>query len=146
MSELNTEVADARMRPHLSAILFCTAANTTGDNKGNLLGVFDTIATSTIPSLAPCVLYIKTANTVGANIEVVAIRPGKDRETVLSYPVALTGSPDFTQPVYVMNMVEMGIPVETEGVYWFEVWFKGECLGRASLKITKMEDADNEQV
>lgn len=136
----------AAPQAELSALLLCDGANATKDGKGNLLGVFDQFPVKNIPIRVQFFVYVKTINTVADDIEVFVTRPGLAPELALSYRVdGPVEDLDPDQPVCIANMYPIGLPVETTGIYWFEVRFKGTALGRCCLTIRKAEQDGTEE-
>jgi len=131
---INVDVSTEKAKPRLLALLFCDFTNMTKDDKPNLLGVFDRIYVDPEKKLTPhFVVFIRVAE-VTEPFEITVIAP--DGGVGPQIKSSLEGA-QFTEglPRQVQTALLLQFEIKTEGVYWFDVSYKGETLGGAGLTI-----------
>jgi hypothetical protein len=130
-------VDDERKRPRLLAILFCDFINTTGDEKPNLLGVFDNITVDrTVKTTPHFFVFIRVAEITDSFQTTVF---NGDNQPVLqfrSFVRVKEGqfAPDLPRQMQTILRLQIS-QIEKEGVYWFDVSHQGNSLGGAGLPI-----------
>jgi hypothetical protein len=134
------DVHKERARPHLVSILFCDYLNQTEDGKTNLMGIFDRIYVHSMGRLTPTfVLFIRAVDTIEEGLSVRVFAP--DGSPVIGVDFADFDASMATPglPVNIQSTLNLRFPVESEGVYWFNVFYKSESLGGAGLVIEYRE-------
>ena len=130
------DVQKERAKPRLASILFCDYWNQTEDGKTNLMGIFDRIYVHSKGRLTPnFVLFIRSVNTIEESLKVRVFAPDGSPAVGIDFDAfdASVFTPNL--PANVQSTLNLRFPVESEGVYWFNVFYKGESLGGAGLVI-----------
>lgn len=84
------------------------------------------------------VVGIKSGPVTGDHtIKVVVERPNGDRKDVFTYPVKLLGK-DHGQNI----ILKMGLGVDMDGLFWFDVIFDEELLTRIPLVVMPMPEPE----
>lgn len=133
-------VHEERARPRLVSILFCDYWNQTEDGKTTLAGIFDRIYVHSKGRLTPnFVLFLRSVDTVEEGLRIRVFAP--NGSPVMGIDFDNFDASVFTPklPANVQSTVNLRFPVESEGVYWFNVFYKGESLGGAGLVIEYRE-------
>jgi len=88
------------------------------------------------------VVSLKSGPVVGDHtIKVILERPNGDRKDVFTYPATFLGK-DHGQNI----ILRMGLGIEMDGLYWFDILFDEELLTRIPLMVTPApESAPQEQ-
>lgn len=139
-------VADARKRPRLLALLFCNHTNTTKDDKANLIGVFDRVFVHPEVKKTPqFVIFIRTAETTQEPMLLSVFNPDGTPAVAFEFASDVTEhkfTPD--RPAQVQFIAGMRFDVGADGIYWFDVSYKGESIGGAGLVVEFRETEDKE--
>jgi uncharacterized protein DUF6941 len=134
------DVHKERAKPRLVSILFCDDWTETEDGKTTLTGIFDRIYVHSKGRLTPKFgLFIRTVDTKEEGLRVRIFDP--DGSPVMGFDFADIEAGVFTHnlPANIQSVIRIRFPVNTEGVYWFHVIYKGESLGGAGLVIEYRE-------
>lgn len=136
------DVHKERGEPRLVSILFCDDWTQTEDGKTNLTGIFDRIYVHSKGRLTPkFVLFIRSADTTDEGLRVRVFDPEGNPMMGIDFDDKNLDPSMFTPnlPANVQSVIGIRFPVNTEGVYWFHVFYKGESLGGAGLVIEYRE-------
>ncbi|MBZ5680330.1 MAG: hypothetical protein LAO24_09515 [Acidobacteriia bacterium] len=135
-------------RPYVTAALLCEKVLVEKDETITLVRVADRIQYSVqgvgvgLPAgLKPIIklhglVAIKSGLVTGDHlIDIFIQRPSGDRKEVVTYPVKFLGQ-DHGQNL----ILNMGIGIDQDGLYWFDVLFDGELLTRIPLMVTPAQE------
>lgn len=143
---VNTRVDISKewQQPRLISILFCDSFEIAEDGKLNLAGIFDRIYVHPkVKQTPPFTLSIRTAETTDGTMLTICYAPnGEIPITVNSQAASKT---EFTPNLPANLQSISGINpfhVSMEGVYWFDVSFRGQSLGGAALVVEFRETED----
>lgn len=79
---------------------------------------------------------MKSGSVTGEHvIKIVVVRPKGDRKEVASFPVKFLGG-DQGQNI----ILNMGLGIEQDGLYWFDVVFDEEMLTRVPLMVIPLQE------
>lgn len=136
LPQINIDVGREWQKPRLVALLFCEGANLTTDGKANIWSVFDRIIVDPARKISGAfTVFIRTAQTTPEqDVEVVIVAPNNEPVASLSY-AGVEEVEAEGRPVYVHFIGRIGIKTPVEGVYWFNVSYKGETLGGGALAV-----------
>jgi hypothetical protein len=148
VSTINME--DIRKRPRLLSLLFCDFYNQTSDGKVNLIGIFDRIFVHPEIKKTPAFfLYVRTAETFEDLVSVRIFGPEPENEPIAELNFGgpkempskdrLPGDPNQLQ-----LLMPIAFEVKKQGVFWFDVSFKGKSLGGAGLVMHYRETEDKQ--
>ena len=139
----NIDIAKERQKPRLISILFCDFANQTSDGKTNLLGIFDSIYVHPVIRDTPTfVLFIRTAETYSAALDITLIAPNNDIVLTVKSSGIESKRVKTDLPVNIQTIVRFQFKAIIEGVYWFDVTYMGESLGGSGLPVMFRETED----
>ncbi|MBA3243210.1 MAG: hypothetical protein H0T60_18475 [Acidobacteria bacterium] len=140
----NMDSSKKWQQPRLESILFCDSYSITEDGKTNLLGIFDRIYVDPeIKQTPPFKIFTRTAETKQDSIQIIGYAPNGAISTVVAF--GRIPASEFTPnlPANLHSIANMGpFHVPMEGVYWFDVSFKGQSVGGAALVIEFRETED----
>ena len=140
----NMDISKKWQQPRLESILFCDSYTITEDGKTNLLGIFDRIYVHPeIRQTPPFKIFTRTADTTQDSIQIIGYAPNSEIATVVNFMhiSRLEYTPNIPDNLHsIANMSPFHVPVE--GVYWFDVSFKGQSVGGAALVIEFRETED----
>ncbi|HEV2880577.1 MAG TPA: hypothetical protein VGX24_04660 [Pyrinomonadaceae bacterium] len=134
------DIEKERATPRLVSLLFCDFWNQAEDGKINLIGIFDRIYVHSKGRLTPYfVLFIRSVDTIEESLKVRVFAP--DDSPVVGIDFDDFDASVFTPnlPANVQSILKIRFPVESQGVYWFNVFYKGESLGGAGLVVEYRE-------
>lgn len=134
-----------REAPRLEALLFADYAVIGNDKKTTVAGIFDRVfVDSETKESGRFFLYIKTAETVEAPIEIRLIDPkGRIVATGSATIDPATLAESSTQSLAIVTPFGLQIgPDGLEGPYWFEIAYKAEPLGGAALRVQFRKKGD----
>jgi hypothetical protein len=140
----NMEIAKKWQQPRLESILFCDSFAVTEDDKTTLIGIFDRIYVHPeIRQTPPFKIFTRTANANQGLIQITGYAPNGEIATVVSF--GRIPSSEFTPNLpanlhSIANVLPFRVPVE--GVYWFDLSFKGQSISGAALVIEFRETED----
>jgi hypothetical protein len=131
-------------RPLLVSLLFCDSCSLREDSKADVIGIFDRIYVHPETRVTPLfMLFVRTAETTGEMVRVICRAPDGRIPTLVEFMAAPSSEFSPNLPANVQGIVTMNpFLVHTEGVYWFDVSFKGQSLGGAALVIEFRETED----
>ena len=141
------DVESEKQRPRLLAITFCDLANLTKEDKVNLIGVFDRIYLPPEQKKTPSfTLYIRTAETDEDELFVHCFNPEKKLQFAFKF-----GGPQLVnanerkegRPKQLQLTLNIAFDVDLDGVYWFDVSYKGKSIGGAGLVCEHREGAES---
>jgi hypothetical protein len=131
-------------RPYVTAALLCEKVILEKDEHVTIVRVIDKIqyqvqgvGTILPPGIRPIVplegfVSIKSGPITGDHtVKVVVERPNGDRKDVFTLPVKLLGS-DQGQNL----ILKVGLGIDVDGLYWFDILFDDEVLTRVPLTVT----------
>lgn len=133
--KVSTSIAQERKKPRLLSIVFCDFASFTKEDKTNLLGIFDRVFVHPEVKQTPrFVLFVRTAETIEDQIQVTAIDPQGNVNLGFSYGGE---KHEFTPnlPAQMQLVIDVQFIASIEGLYWFDVSYKGKSLGGAGLVV-----------
>ncbi len=147
MSRLSVD--DERAKPRLIAMLFCDYLNQTGDGKTNLSGVFDRVYVNKEKKKTPRFgVFIRTAETLTEPITLSVFSPSKKLLIAFHFSgdiaqfEAQAGERPADYPKQIQAILGMEFAAEEEGVYWFDISYKGSSIGGAGLPIEYIKEGD----
>lgn len=131
-------------RPYVTAALLCEKVIQEKDESITIVRIADRLqyrleGQSLPAGVRPMVniqglVSIKSGPVTGDHeIKIFAERPSGERKEVMALPVKLLGN-DQGQNI----ILNLGIGVDQDGLYWLEVMFDGEVLTRCPLMITPL--------
>jgi hypothetical protein len=138
-------------RPYITAALLCERVLQEKDESLTIVRVIDKVQyrlhSFGIPALPegakPIVaieglLALKSGPATGDHtIKVIVERPNGDRKDVFTFPVKFLGK-DQGQTI----ILKMGLGIEMDGLYWFDVAFDDEVLTRIPLVVMPMPESE----
>ena len=131
---------EERAKPRLVSVLFCDSHTQEEDGKTNLTGIFDRIYVHSKGRLTPSfVLFIRSVDIIEEGLRVRVFDPDGSPFMGIDFDDIDTSAFTPNLPVNVQSVVTVRFPVQSEGVYWFHVFYKGEPLGGAGLVIEYRE-------
>jgi hypothetical protein len=139
---VNVDLSTERKKPRLLSLLFCDFASITKDDKVNLLGIFDRIYIDPEQKTTPnFVIFIRVGELAEGFATTVF---GPDDLPVLQL-FSVPQEP-FTPnlPRQVQTLITLRLKVEKEGVYWFDISYRGASLGGAGLVIEYRKTEDKQ--
>lgn len=136
MTELqpNIDAEAERKKPRLVAILFCMYYSTDAENRNNILGTFDRVfADPGTKQTGQFILVVRTYETREKGVVITILDPANQvvAAAVFDKPQALP--PD--KPMHLQYSGAINFTATSEGVYWFDVSYKGESIGGESLTV-----------
>lgn len=146
--KVNIDVAQERGKPRLLAILFCEYAGIAQDTKHFFVGSFERFTFGPIEAkiTTSFFLFVRTSETRDGRLQIAVIDPKGKVIMAMAFLVQPEGFTDDTPAtVQFLDRIQFAVPIE--GVYWFDVSYKGESLGGAPLVIEflKQEESKDEQ-
>lgn len=135
---------EERKRPRLLSILFCDLINITKEDKVNLIGIFDRIFVHPERKQTPLFsLFVRAAELADEPSYITVFKPDG---TAVTGVVFGTEKVDFTPnlPAQIQFMAGFQFIAETEGVYWFDISYKGVSIGGAGLTVQYRETEDRQ--
>lgn len=127
-------VALERKKPRLVALLFCHFFSLDAEGRSNANGCFDRIfADPATNQTGQFILVVRTYETRQGGLTVTILNPkNKAIAAVVFDPPSKVPS---DKPMHVQAYGPINFAVESEGVYWVDVSYKGKSLGGDSLTI-----------
>jgi hypothetical protein len=140
----NMDISKEWQRPRLVSILFCDSYKMAEDGKADLIGVFDRIYVHPeIKNTPPFTLFVRTAETLEGLIQIICYAPDGEIPTVVNYASAPESAFTPNLPANLQGISHMNpFHISMEGIYWFDVTFRGQSLGGAGLAIAFRETED----
>lgn len=135
----NIDVTQEWQKPRLVAILFCEGASVSTEGKANIWNIYDRIFVDPAKkNTGVFTVVIITAQTPKDDLNITIIAPNNETVAKLSYEA---DEPVIAEdrPTYVQFFGKVGLHVELEGVYWFDVSYQGRSLGGAALTMKFQE-------
>lgn len=131
-------------RPRLVSILFCDSYKLSDDDKADLIGIFDRVYVHPErKQTPPFTIFVRTAETTDGRLQVLCHAPSGEIPTRIIFSGAARAEFTPNLPANYQCIVYMNpFLVDAEGVYWFDVSFKGQSLGGAALVIEFRETED----
>jgi hypothetical protein len=142
-------LSDEKLKPRLLALLFCDYMNRTDEGKINLIGIFDRIYVHPEKKKTPRFgLYIRFAEALDGPVTLTVFEP-------MGQPVfGLQFDPNVPQfeadperrseyPRQIQSILVMQFEAKIEGVYWFDISYRSQSLGGASLPIEFIKEGEN---
>lgn len=133
-------------RPYITAALLCEKVLQEKDESVTIMRIIDKIQYRlegvgvTLPAgIKPVVavqglVSLKSGPVTGDHtIKVVVERPNGDRKDVFTYPTKFLGNDQGANLI-----LQMGLGIDMDGLYWFDVLFDDEVLTRIPLMVTPM--------
>jgi hypothetical protein len=129
-------------RPYITAALLCEKVLQEKDESVTLMRIIDKLQDRVegLPmGVHPAVaiqgfLSLKSGSVTGEHtVKVVVERPNGDRKEVFEYPTNFLGK-DQGQSI----ILQMGLGITLDGLYWFDVLFDEEVLTRIPLMVIPM--------
>lgn len=132
---------DVRKEPRLLALLFCDYINTTGDDKVNLLGVFDRIWVHREGRLSPrFVVFGRVAEAFKSPLWLTVLDPDNEPKAEIRFdPPKMPSDRDPNLPNQIQFMLYTRMKFDKDGTYWFDISYEGNSLGGAGLAIGHIE-------
>lgn len=131
-------------RPYVTAALLCEKVLQEKDESLTLVRIADRLQYSVqgvgvaLPEgLKPVInieglVSIKSGPVTGDHtIDIFLQRPNGDRKAVATFAVKFLGQ-DHSQNL----ILKMGVGIQEDGLYWFDVFFDGEVLTKIPLMVT----------
>jgi hypothetical protein len=131
-----TEAARRRLeKPQLQAFLCCDWVNTTENGKANLIGIFDRLLVSGVPTSSPSFfLYARIALAAPVPIAVRILGPSGEEVGRLDGMPVEELSEEFGA-VSLQTMLRMKFPINTLGTHWLELHADNELLTTLPLAV-----------
>jgi len=131
----NMSLAESRKQPSIIALLFCDYAKTSPEGKLNISGIFDRIFVDPDIKKTPTFYVFLKLQEVFGSAEFHILNPAGKIIGAALYEVkqdaAKSDELNFTQA----SIRFMELETEEEGLYWFEIVYKGHSLGGTGLKV-----------
>jgi len=131
-------------RPYVTAALLCERVLQEKDESLTLVRIADRlqydvqgVGVALPEGLKPVInieglVSIKSGPVTGDHtIDIFLQRPNGDRKAVATFPVKFLGK-DHSQNL----ILKMGVGIQQDGLYWFDVFFDGEVLTKIPLMVT----------
>ncbi len=129
------DVAQERVKPRLTAMLFFDFANITNDGKPNLFGIFERIFVSADEKKVPQVgFFLRTAYTVKGRILITIYAPSGQATGGFGFELDEKKMAE-AKATHTQMIGGVGFEAPEEGTYWFAVHYNGELLGGARLVV-----------
>jgi hypothetical protein len=145
ISVVDIDVAEERLRPRLLALLFCDFASFTKDEKVNLLGVFDRVFVDPEERQSPTfIMYVRVAEALEGLTHTIF---GPTNQPVLQAvigPPAQVKERVCNRPQQVQALIALQFKAEIEGVFWFDISYRGKSLGGAGLVVEYRKTEDKQ--
>lgn len=128
------DVAQERKKPHLVALLFCHFFSIDADGRSNASGCFDRIFVD--PATKQTGLFtivVRTYETREGGLTVTFLNPKNKAVAAMIFDTP--GEVPRDKPMHIQAYGPVSFSVQTEGVYWVDVSYKGKTLGGESLTI-----------
>ncbi|MCL6611526.1 MAG: hypothetical protein K6T66_08305 [Peptococcaceae bacterium] len=120
------------MRPLLCNLLFCNKIES-GEGKFNLEGIFYRVHAAGYPCRHRCCVVVGWCGDGGNHSFGLRFLPpdrGRPLFEIPSYPFRLT-----PEAPYFNGVIEVDLPLDREGTYWFEVSLNGQLQGFFPLHV-----------
>jgi hypothetical protein len=137
-----------RSRPYITAALLCERVIQEKDGSLTIVRIADrmqyqlqTVGAQLPEGMKPMVpiqgiVSIKSGPVTGDHkIKVVVERPNGNRKEILAHPVTFLGG-DQGQNI----IINLGLGVEQDGLYWFDVIFDEDVLTRIPLMVIPVQE------
>lgn len=149
--EVNINVASINVteeakKPRLAALLFAEYAITSEEKKITLCGIFDRILIDREKEekkrLHRFFVYIKMAETVSGSVHLAILNP--EGKPIAGGAVETVEHPAGEQPPrYMQILQQIIIELPVNGVYWFDVFYREQLLGRVPLIVGYNSEKSN---
>lgn len=122
--------------PVLVAVLACdVAVADPASGKKNLIGIFDRILVSQLPTQRPISLYLKLTDVEGHyNVDVKFVQVSTGRTLAGARGQLQANNRQLSTDVY---MSFPNLPIPTEGRYEFQVWVNSILLGGTFIDVNR---------
>jgi hypothetical protein len=143
------DIPATRKQARLLSLLFCDFANRTGDDKVNLLGIFDRVYVHPeIRKSPPFVLYARAAEAFEDSLWVRVFDPDNQPLVEVRFDVNLAPprlEHEEGWPKQIQFLLPIQLTLKKEGVYWFDIAYRDFSLGGAGLvvKFRKIEEGES---
>lgn len=140
----NVDTLKEWQRPRLVSILFCDSYKLAEDGKTSLIGIFDRIYVHPdVRQTPPFTLFVRAAETLDGLMQVICYAPTGEIPTIVNFERAHRSAFTPNLPANIQGITHMDpFHVSTDGIYWFDVTFRGQSLGGAALAIEFRETGD----
>jgi hypothetical protein len=135
------DLENERAKPRLLAVLFADYLNHTKEDKVNLMGVYDRIYVNReLKKTPPINLFVRLSEALETPISVTVFSPANKPMSSVQFAASRrqfeeSGNRPPEYPKQWQTAMTLQFPVETEGVYWFDISYKGQTLGGVGLPI-----------
>ncbi len=140
------DIDSEKATPHLVALLFFDYANSTGDGKLNLAGIFDRIFVDReAKQTAPVGVFIRTTETVDSPVRVTIISPENEVAGGFHYKIPRKDMvlPGGQKHIMMQMVASVQFNTPVEGTYWVDVSFNEKSLGGSPLKVEFAETKES---
>lgn len=138
---------DNKTLPYIAAALLCEKVLQEKDEVISIMRIVDRLqyrVEGLPPGVKPIVnlqglIMLKSGPVSGEHtVTIVAERPNGERKELNRLPIVLRGK-DYGHNI----ILNLGLGVEQDGLYWFDVLFDGDVLSRIPITVSQLQ---NEQV
>jgi hypothetical protein len=138
-------------KPYLTAALLCERVLQEKDGSLTIVRLADRIqyriqGRGLPEGIRPAIniqglLSLKSGPVIGEHtVKLVMEKPDGARKEILAHPVKFQGK-DHGQNI----ILNMGVGIDQDGLYWFDVIFNDETLTRIPLMITPLEESEPQE-
>lgn len=131
---VNIDVAQERKKPRLEALLFCDYVAITTEKKAVLAGIFDKLTIQEDDRTVAFSLYIRTAET-REPMQLSIFGPDNILGMVGMIRPQESLPDDEDKTLHIQMTVAISFEVPMEGIYWFDISYKGQSLGGNCFRV-----------